>query len=71
MTNLKFDKLTEEYSFRIPDITKRLLDRCSKAQRKSINECLLVTIAECLHKFKFDPLRYLVEDYNSRNVESR
>lgn len=71
MAEFKCDKLTEEYTFRIPDIIKRLLDRCSKIQRKTINERLLVTMAECLHQIKFDPTRYLMEDYDTRNMNSR
>lgn len=68
---LRTDKLTEEYTLRIPERTKRLLDGLTKSQRKAVNERIMITMAECLHQFSFDATRYLMDDYDTRNGESR
>jgi hypothetical protein len=71
MPELQVDKLVEEYTLRIPEVTKRRLDRLTKPQRKQMNELLLVSMAKFLHEANFDPSRYLAEEYDTRNGESR
>ncbi len=53
------DKLDETYSFRLPEITKRQLDRLPVALKKKLNLRLLYVAAEILHESKFDPRLYL------------
>ena len=55
----EIDKLTETFSLRIPEITKRLIDGLSKPDKTKLNEAILLTIAKCLHDAKFDPRLYL------------
>lgn len=71
MAEFVTDKLTEEYTLRIPECTKRRVDRMSKLQRKSMNEQILVIIARFLHEAAFEPGRYLLEDYDARNGGAR
>lgn len=71
MPEMHVDKLVEEYTLRIPEVTKRRVDRLTKPQRKQMNEVLLVSMARFLHEATFDPSRYLAEDYDTRNGESR
>jgi len=53
------DKLDETYSFRIPECTKKQIDKLSRDQKKELNMKLLLTTAEVLHKVDFDPRHYL------------
>ena len=55
----QIDKLTESYTFRIPEITKVKTDRLSAAWKKKLNEALLLTTAKILHEAEFDPSKYL------------
>ena len=71
MPQFSADKLVEEYTLRIPECTKRRVDRLSKLQRKSMNEQILVVMAKFLHDAAFDPGRYLIEDYDTRNCCAR
>lgn len=60
---LETDKLTHEFTFRIPEILKVEVDRLSKYHKRRLNERLLVTIAAVVHEAKFDPRRYLQTEY--------
>lgn len=53
------DKLTESYTFRLPEITKLKTDNLSSAWKKKLNEALLHTTAKILHDSEFDPSKYL------------
>jgi len=66
MTNaerLETDKLTEEFTLRIPAVTKIGIDRLPKHLKRRLNERILITMAQVLHEAAFDPRRYLVEEY--------
>lgn len=65
------DKLTEEYCLKIPETTKVKLEKLTKSQKKFLNERLLVAIARVLHEAEFDPIRYLVEDYDGQKQNAR
>ena len=60
--NLDTDKRTEDFSLRIPSITKTLLDGLTKHQKSRLNDEILVTIAKALHASRFDAERYLKGD---------
>jgi len=61
MLSIETDKLTESFAMRIPEITKRKLDKLSPKDKKSLNEALLITIARVLHEADFAPGKYLKE----------
>lgn len=71
MPELNMDKLTEVYALRIPDVTLKRIGGLSSAQKKQMNEQILIAIARFLHESSFDPVRYLVEDYDTRNGHAR
>jgi hypothetical protein len=71
MAELKIDKLTAEYSQRIPEITADRIGRLTDPQKKELKVQILVAIAKYLHEASFDPSRYLSEDYNTRNGAAR
>jgi hypothetical protein len=56
---IKIDKLNGQFMMRIPDITEELLKKLSPLQKKMLNDDILITIAEHLHKSNFDPSIYL------------
>jgi len=60
---LETDKLTEEFTLRIPSVTKIGIDRLPKHFKRRLNERLLITMAQVLHEAAFDPRRYLVTEY--------
>lgn len=53
------DKKDETYSFRLPEITKKLLDKLPASLKNELNEALLLTCTEIIHKSKFNPRLYL------------
>lgn len=60
MLNLAdIDKLDETYSFRLPEVTKKQLDKLPSALKKKLCLKLLLATAEVLHESKFDPRLYL------------
>jgi hypothetical protein len=75
MTNnaerLETDKLTEEFTLRIPAITKIGIDKLPKHFKRRLNERTLITIAQSLHEAAFDPRRYLVEEYFESKQDAR
>ena len=60
--NLDTDKRTEDFSLRIPEYTKQLLDKLTKHQKSKLNDQILITMARALHEAKFEPEVYLKED---------
>jgi hypothetical protein len=71
VARLVTDKLTEEFTLKIPEVTKQRLDKLTKSQKKFLNERLLVAIARVLHEAEFDPIRYLVDDYTGQDRSAR
>ena len=53
------DKLDETFSFRLPEITKKQLDKLPPDLKKKLSLKLLLATAEILHEAKFDPQLYL------------
>ncbi len=62
---MDIDKLDETYSFRIPECTKKQIDKLPRDLKKELNLKLLLTAAEILHKADFEPRRYL----STKNIE--
>jgi len=56
---METDKLTSEYTLRIPEITKFELDKLDPNQKLRMNHQIRVTIARAIHDSKFDPEQYL------------
>jgi hypothetical protein len=60
MLNLTdIDKLDDTYSFRLPEHTKKQLDKLSPSLKKKLNLRFLYVAAEVLHESNFDPRFYL------------
>ena len=53
------DKLDETYSFRLPEVTKKQIEKLSPDFRKKLCMKLLLTTAEILHESNFNPRAYL------------
>jgi len=53
------DKLDDTYSFRLPEFTKKKLDKLPSSLKKKLNLELLYVAAEILHESEFDPRKYL------------
>jgi len=62
LIRLDTDKLTAEFSLRIPEITKADIDRLSKSAKRELNDRILVTMARAIHDARFDPQHYLKSD---------
>lgn len=60
---LETDKLSDEFTMRIPAVTKIGIDRLPKHFKRRLNERILVTMAQVLHEAAFDPRRYLLTEY--------
>lgn len=60
---LDTDKRTEEFTMRVPEITKAAIDRLSPHFKRRLNDRILVTMAAVIHEATFDPRRYLIADY--------
>lgn len=59
ITLADIDKLDETHSFRLPEVTKKQLDKLSPPLKKQLNLKILLVIAEVLHESKFNPRDYL------------
>ena len=55
----EYDKLSETYSMRIPEITKNKIDKLPPPIKRKLNYELLLTIARVLHEAEFNPCDYL------------
>lgn len=62
MLSIEYDKLSDNFSIRVPAITKKHLDRLTPAQKKILNEKILFTISKVLHDADFNPTKYLKEE---------
>lgn len=74
MAELQRDKLTKCHSIKVPECTWRRLQALSDrnpAKLRELNDQLLIVIAKFLHDAEFDPARYLVENYDTRNGYAR
>ena len=68
---LEMDKLTEEFTLRIPSVTKLGIDRLPKHFKRRLNERILVAMARVLHEAAFDPRRYLLAEYFDLKNDAR
>lgn len=74
MAELMRDKLTKCHSVKVPECTHRRLAALGErnpAKIRELNDQLLIVIAKFLHDAEFDPSRYLVESYDTRNGFAR
>ncbi len=53
------DKLEVNFTLRIPEVTKRQLERLPAAMKKKLNNRILLTMARTLHDADYDPRKYL------------
>ena len=70
MERLECDKLTDEYTLRVPAVTAAALQKLSKHWKRKLNERILVTMASVLHDSGFNPSRYLCSDYFERDGDA-
>lgn len=61
--SLDTDKRIEDFSLRIPEYTKILLDKLTKHQKSRLNEQLLIAMAKAIHEARFNAEEYLREDF--------
>lgn len=61
MFSILTDALRETYALRVPEITHNKILKLSPAQKKQLNEALLITIDEQLYKFAYVPGKFLKE----------
>ncbi len=59
ITIAEIDKLDETFTFRLPEATKKQVDKLSSQQKKKLSMSLLLTTAEILHEATFDARKYL------------
>lgn len=53
------DKLTEEFTLKIPAKTKKMIKALDPPTKKTMNHEILLAIARVLHRASFDPGKYL------------
>lgn len=63
------DKLDAIYTLRIPEVTKRAIDKLLPEKKAKLNRKLLNTIAKILHEANFYPEIYLSEGIQRNNGE--
>lgn len=61
------DKLTEQYTIRVPEILKKQIDKMPTTHKRRMTEAILVAMAKVVHESRFDPLVYLNEEKNKAN----
>ena len=59
LMHIETDKLTEQFSMKIPEVLKVGLSSLSPDQRKKLNLQLMVCIAKSIHESRFNPKTYL------------
>lgn len=59
ITLADIDKLDDTHSFRLPEVTKKQMDKLPPSLKKKLNLKFLLVIAETLHEAKFNPRDYL------------
>jgi len=57
--NIEHDKLTEQYTLKIPEVLKVAVSSLSPSQKKQLNSQLMVLMAEVVHHSRFNPETYL------------
>ena len=57
--SIETDKLMETYSFRIPEVTKMLIEKLSRSQKNNLNRRLLIEVSRAIHDANFIPELYL------------
>jgi hypothetical protein len=58
------DKLTENYTIRVPEILKKQIDSLPMSHKRRLTEAILVAMARVVHDARFDPILYLNEEKN-------
>ncbi len=53
------DKLEVNFTLRIPEVTKRQLERLPATMKKKLNNRILLAMAHILHEADYDPRKYL------------
>ncbi len=53
------DKLDETFTFRLPEVTKKQVDKLPADLKKKLAIKLLLSVAEILHEADFEPRKYL------------
>jgi len=53
------DKLDETFTFRLPEVTKKQIDKLPADLKKKLSIKLLLSVAEILHEADFEPRKYL------------
>jgi hypothetical protein len=64
LMTLEVDKLTEQFSMKIPESLKVGLSHLSPDQRKKMNLQLMVQMAHAIHDSRFNPETYLTSRDN-------
>jgi len=59
LMHIETDKLTEQYTMKIPEILKVGMSSLTPDQRKKMNLRLMVEIAKSIHESRFNPESYL------------
>lgn len=53
------DKCTENYTIRIPEVTKKHLEKLPSQLKAKLKKKILIAMAEVSHENSFDPGEYL------------
>jgi hypothetical protein len=61
ITNEDIDKRFAQFSLRIPEYTKHLIDSLPKTDKVKMNMAILMTIDRAIHDSKYVPGSYLKE----------
>ncbi|WP_289020372.1 hypothetical protein [Desulfobacter postgatei] len=59
MTEIEMDKLSENYTLRIPAVLWENLSKLPPRLKKILNERLMVEMARAVHESRFNPEQYL------------
>ena len=63
----QIDKLTEQYTIRVPEVLKKQIDKMPTSHKRRLTEAILVAMAKVVHDSRFDPLVYLNEEKSKTN----
>ncbi len=59
IVDIEIDKLTEQYTLKIPEVLKVGLSSLSPEAKKNLNYQLMLRMAKAVHESKFNPELYL------------
>lgn len=59
LLSFETDKLTDEYTLKIPEITKKKIRTLSPSYRKILNQKIMEAMASVLHQASFKAEKYL------------